>query len=381
MLNPLIKQLGEQQTRVLNICNQAKDNFRVQYHPDLSPIGWHVGHCIYTENYWVRERLLQLEPSDEITKSLYIPEQSEKTNRGASLPEYEDLFHWAGINQTKNISLLEKHHDQSAPLMQNDFLIHFLIQHYAQHYETLQMTYAQAALQKYNVNSVDYSLTSTPLDRSYNTLVHSNYKIGATGEILPYDNEHPCHICEIKNTNFAKHPVNNSEYLRFIEENGYEEKKYWSDKGWQWRIENSVTSPEYWRSDSSGHWHGVGIQGPYKLLEREPVFGISHYEASAFTLWADARLPYEHEWEAAESETLLNATGKVWEWCHNTFYPYEGFEAYPYDGYSTPYFDGMHYTLKGGSFHTPPVIKRSSFRNYYQADKRFLFAGMRLVFE
>lgn len=112
MLNTLIKQLGEQQTRVLNICNQAKDNFRVQYHPDLSPIGWHVGHCIYTENYWVRERLLQLEPSDEITKSLYIPEQSEKTNRGASLPEYEDLFHWAGINQTKNISLLEKHHDQ-----------------------------------------------------------------------------------------------------------------------------------------------------------------------------------------------------------------------------------------------------------------------------
>ena len=232
-----------------------------------------------------------------------------------------------------------------------------------------------------NVDSVNYALASMPLDRSCNTLVHSEYKIGATGEFLPYDNEHPCHICEIKNTNFAKHPVNNSEYLRFIEENGYEEKKYWSDKGWQWRIENSVTSPEYWRSDSSGHWHGVGIQGPYKLLEREPVFGISHYEASAFTLWADARLPYEHEWEAAESETLLNATGKVWEWCHNTFYPYEGFEAYPYDGYSIPYFDGMHYTLKGGSFHTPSEIKRSSFRNYYQADKRFLFAGMRLVFE
>ena len=142
-----------------------------------------------------------------------------------------------------------------------------------------------------------------------------------------------------------------------------------------------MTSPEYWRSDSLGHWHGVGIQGPFKLLEKEPVFGLSHYEATAFTHWADARLPYEHEWEAAESVNLLNATGKVWEWCHNTFYPYEGFEAYPYDAYSIPYFDGVHYTLKGGSFHTQPVIKRISFRNYYQADKRFLFAGMRLVFE
>jgi iron(II)-dependent oxidoreductase len=71
----------------------------------------------------------------------------------------------------------------------------------------------------------------------------------------------------------------------------------------------------------------------------------------------------------------------AWEWCRNRFHPYPGFRAFPYDGYSLPWFDGYHYTLRGGSPYTLPWIRRASFRNFYAADKRHVFAGCRLAFD
>ena len=77
--------------------------------------------------------------------------------------------------------------------------------------------------------------------------------------------------------------------------------------------------------------------------------------------------------------TLWNTTGQTWEWCANTFYPYNGFQAFPYERYSRPWFDENHYTLKGGSPFTGKSIRRRSFRNFYQPDKRHIFAGVRLA--
>lgn len=366
---------------MLNLCNQTKDNYRKQFHPDLSPIGWHIGHCIHTENYWIREKLLEQENAGEKSGTLFVPENSDKLTRGSRLPDHEDLYYWAVTSQKENISLLDKLDKHDKSLMNNNFLLHFLIQHYAQHFETIQMACAQAQLQKYNGNSVDWSLTSSSLNRTGNYLPHNEYMIGANGKFLPYDNEYPCHQREIKSVKIAHNPVSNSEYLHFMEQNGYEERHFWSDEGWQWRSGNNVIAPEYWKQGNNNSWYGVDVNGPYRLSGNDPVTGISYYEATAFCNWADARLPCEYEWEAADSLNLLNGKGKVWEWCQNSFYPYDGFIAFPYDGYSLPYFDGKHYTLRGGSTHTQTVIKRSSFRNYYQPDKRFIFAGLRLVFE
>ena len=377
----LIRQLNQQQNRMLNLCKQAKNSYRKQYHPDLSPIGWHIGHCIYTENYWVREKLLELEAAREKSGTLFIPEHSDKNTRGVRLPEHEKLCHWLETSQKENISLLEKKDKHNELLMKNNFLLHFLIQHYAQHYETIQMAFAQAELQECNGNNVSWSLSSRKLNTTCNNLPHDEYVIGAIGQFLPYDNEYPGHQREIKSVKIAQNPVSNSEYLRFMEENGYEERQFWSDEGWQWRSENNVIAPEYWKPGNNNCWFGVDANGAYRLSETGPVTGISYYEATAFCNWAGARLPCEHEWEAADSLNLLNGKGKVWEWCQNAFYPYDGFIAFPYDGYSTPYFDGKHYTLRGGSSHTQTVIKRPSFRNYYQPDKRYIFAGLRLAFE
>ena len=84
--------------------------------------------------------------------------------------------------------------------------------------------------------------------------------------------------------------------------------------------------------------------------------------------------------EETGADAVLEQTGRVWEWCSNSFHAYEGFTPFPYEEYSGPWFDDRHYSLRGGSLHTRPAIKRPSFRNFFEADKRHVFAGLRLVY-
>jgi gamma-glutamyl hercynylcysteine S-oxide synthase len=370
------------QQQVLSLCQQAVDDYAVQYHPDLSPMGWHLGHCIYTEIYWIHEMFLADTNCDQGMTKLYNPALASKSERGQFLPKHTDLCRWAQKMQNENRQCLASNinHQDQFGLMQNNFLLHFLIQHYAQHFETMQMSRNQAALKN------EWPVLETKLSenrsvhRSVNKIKQGTYTVGAKTHRLPYDNEYPAHVVEIQDMLIASKPVTNSEFLAFMRCNGYQEKKYWSDAGWRWRTENNIYHPEYWQADKHNGHYGISPAGPVALSANAPVFGISYYEAQAFADWAGARLPHEHEWEIAQNSGLLGQTGQVWEWCDNSFFPYPGFQAYPYDGYSLPYFDGAHYTLKGGSVYTRPVIRRPSFRNYYQANKRFLHAGMRLVF-
>ena len=166
-----------------------------------------------------------------------------------------------------------------------------------------------------------------------------------------------------------------------MEEGGYSNNSLWSDAGWNWCMKKSIVQPQHWDKDRSGHCYGHTVEGPYDLDPATPVYGINHFEASAYANWAGARLAHEYEWEIARQLGVLDDCGQVWEWCLNGFHPYEGFTAFPYIGYSTPYFDGKHFCLRGGSRYSQAVIKRHTFRNYYQADKRHILAGMRLVYE
>ena len=49
-----------------------------------------------------------------------------------------------------------------------------------------------------------------------------------------FDNEKWAHEVEIEPFRIARAPVTNGEFLEFVEEGGYRERRYWSDEGWQW---------------------------------------------------------------------------------------------------------------------------------------------------
>ena len=378
----LLEELKRYQQQLLQLCESSRGEYNVSHHPDLSPVGWHLGHCIFTENYWVREMFLQHTQNNTAERELYNPFISDKQTRGRSLPPFDVLYAWAENSQAENHDLLEKYagHKDELALMEDNYLIRFLIQHNAQHAETIRLCQYQAIKNNPALPVESGPLPSIPLTLSYSCLEAGQYPIGNINTKSPYDNEHPAFTVEMEHLHIARHPVSNAEYMGFIEAGGYHTPACWSDQGWSWVSANNVTCPEYWHQGKDGGWYGISLSGKTKLDPSDAVHGVSYYEAEAFANWANARLPHEHEWESACRNNLLEDTGQVWEWCHNPFYPYEGFSDYPYDGYSSPYFDGAHFTLRGGSRLTSPVIKRSTFRNYYQADKRFIHAGLRLVF-
>jgi formylglycine-generating enzyme required for sulfatase activity len=105
----------------------------------------------------------------------------------------------------------------------------------------------------------------------------------------------------------AQYPVTNSQFRRFVDDKGYEQRAWWSQAGWAWREERRRTQP--------GYWDDIDWNNPIF-----PVVGMSWFEAEAYTRWLNARLaaipladgqiaakpagyavrlPTEQEWERA----------------------------------------------------------------------------------
>lgn len=72
----------------------------------------------------------------------------------------------------------------------------------------------------------------------------------------------------------AKYPVTYAQYAAFVEDDGYGDRRWWTDAGWEWKGLRWV--PAYW---DDARWH----------LSNHPVVGVTWYEALAFTRWLDAR--------------------------------------------------------------------------------------------
>ena len=177
----LTEQLSNYQQKLLNLCEKFPEDYKHQYHPDLSPLGWHLGHCVYTETYWIREQLLGQAIPDQTLKSYYVPELAKKSDRGEALPEHPDLCQWARENQQKNLQLISQYQNANLndhPLMQNCFLLHFLIQHYAQHFEIMHMVLLHIALQNSGDFKVQQPLTNGEINTSTVDLNAGSYMIG-----------------------------------------------------------------------------------------------------------------------------------------------------------------------------------------------------------
>ena len=378
----LLSRLSHYQQRLVDtLLLSDDDKYNQQYHPDLSPLGWHAGHCAYTESYWIREAWLRREILDEQLKTLYIPELCVKQERGEKLPQRDQLLEWIIRLQAENLEFIEAGLNQGKEhaLLKDDFLFYFLMQHYAQHMETIAMIQQCMAVDKNDAYEPDAKLKAQTFNAIGFQIDKNDYLIGSSSPDCFYDNEKPLQQVSIESCQITTRPVNNAEFLNFMLHGGYDNNKYWSEKGWQWREQSGITHPFHWRQNTDGEWFEVSIDGPRDLAPEASVYGVSHYEAEAFARFVNMRLPHEYEWEIASKYFDLPGTGEVWEWCENSFHSYVSFKAFPYTAYSSPYFDGEHFVLRGGSSYTDELIKRPSFRNYYQADKRHIFSGFRLI--
>lgn len=231
-----------------------------------------------------------------------------------------------------------------------------------------------------------------------------------------WDNEYGELVTEVQPFQAARTPVTNREFMAFIDDNGYDTEKYWTEEGWSWRQYRKAVRPTFWVADDDGlklrcMTHEIPMPWNWPVE-------VNYLEAKAYCNWLSARtgksmrLPTEAEWHrllehaglgdrqtwgAAEGNIALtdaassspvdehvhggfsDVVGNVWQWTETPITGFSGFEVHPlYDDFSTPTFDMRHNLFKGGSWistgNEATPWSRYAFRRHF-----FQHAGFRPI--
>jgi ergothioneine biosynthesis protein EgtB len=243
----------------------------------------------------------------------------------------------------------------------------------------------------------------------------------AKNDDFAFDNEKPQHKVFLQDFQIDRALVSNGDYLEFINAGGYRDFRWWHSAGWEKVTQEHWRAPLYWEQ-RDGEWMMRDFAGLHCADDKlnEPVSHVSFLEASAYAKWSGKRLPTEAEWEKAASfspesnskqafpwgdegpnETRGNLfenglwgvapigafpqgqsaygcqqmIGDVWEWTTSDYTPYPGFKS-DFDQYNDKWFVGQK-VLRGGSFATPRVHIRSTYRNFFYPHERWMVGGFR----
>jgi iron(II)-dependent oxidoreductase len=388
-----------------------------QHSPLMSPLVWDLAHVGQQEDLWLlrdgdpdRDGVLQAE-IDRLYDAFLHP-RAERPSLPLLSPAQSRRF----LTEVRGriFDLLER----------TDELFPFAMveQHEQQHDETMLATHQLR-------DGSPLLGTGTPLPPGRNVphdavLVPAGQLVlGVDSEHEPWslDNERPAHVIDLPAFRIARLPVTNAEWQAFVADAGYTQRRWWSERGWQHRLQAGLERPLFWSADGSRRRFGHVEDIP----PDEPVQHVCYFEAEAYAAWSGARLPTEQEWEKAcawdpvagrrrrwpwgESEATdalanLGGTalrpapvgaypvgasaygveqliGDVWEWTSSEFQPWPGFTPMLYATYSAPFFGGDFRVLRGGSWAVAASTVRPSFRNWDLPIRRQIFSGVRLAWD
>lgn len=391
-----------QETRTLTVDLAAPlsdADATIQPFPDASPAKWHLAHTTwFFETFVLRDHLPGYRAFDERFAFLFNSyydgegERHARPKRGMlSRPSLEQVRDYRSHVDEALLAALPSLPDEALDLVELG------INHEQQHQELfltdILAAFAQNPLEPAFAEAGPAECRSSePL--SFLAGRSGIVEIGANGSGFAFDCERPRHRTLLHPHQIASRPVTNGEWREFVDDGGYRTPSLWLSDGWDWAQQESVAAPLYWSDDGTE----FTLAGRLAIDWAAPVAHISFYEADAFARWAGARVPTEAEWEsfASSADPMLgnqldeagavmpkppgDIFGDVWEWTQSAFAPYPGFA--PAEGtvgeYNAKFMCGQ-FVLKGASCATPRGHSRASYRNFFPANARWQFSGLRLA--
>jgi len=402
---PITQTLSERYAEIrqstISLCAPLEiEDYAVQPSAEVSPPKWHLGHTTWFFEEMVLVKYLPdyTRVNDQFSKlfnSYYNTASGHwiQSERGQlSRPTVREVLAYRQCVDAELMKFLT----QSNPDSEIAFLIETGLNHEQQHQELLLMDIKYIL----GTNPIQAVYSATTLEKtprtpnSWESFTEGIYKTGFKGDGFAYDNERPNHKVYLQAFKVRKNLVTNGEYLKFIEDSGYQNPLFWLSKGWDWVKENAITAPLYWQNKGND-WVEFTLHGPQPLDLNAPLAHISYFEADAYANWAGCRLPTEQESELflrefaqekrPETRPIYHPTqadsidNQVWWWTQSHYSPYPGFKKF--DGEIGEYngkFMCNQFVLKGGCVATPKGHHRNTYRNFYQPHQRWMFSGLRL---
>ena len=391
----------------------AAEDYVIQSMPEASPVKWHLAHTSwFFETFVLAPYLSDYRPFHPYYQFLFnsyyeaVGPRWARPQRGLlSRPTVSEIYSYRNWVDEQIARLLDR---AGEALVQRFAPILILGLHHEQQHQELILTdlkHAWSANPLCPVYRAPTLLAAPPAAPARWLQFPSRLAwIGHNGEGFGFDNEFPRHRVFLDSFELATRLVTAGDYLAFIHDGGYQRPELWLSDGWAARQACGWEAPLYW-SREDNQWMAFTLGGRLPLDPQEPVCHLSYYEADAYARWAGARLPSEMEWECAAAETALAGNfletarfhpsaaaapedrgalhqlhGELWQW---TASPYVGYPGYhPMAGALGEYngkFMCNQMVLRGSSCATPRSHARLTYRNFFPAQARWQFSGLRLA--
>jgi len=378
----LLQRYHEVRQRTLDlVAPLSPEDMVVQSMPDASPAKWHLAHTTWFFETFLLAGRAPFNPVYAYLFNSYYealgPRQPRAQRGLLTRPPLDDVLAWRRDVDTEMRQMLA---GELTPSM--EALAQLGLAHEEQHQELILMD----ILHLFSTSPVapayraDWPADARGRKGQFQLRPGGLVEIGRAGDGFAFDNESPRHKMWLQPFEISDRLVRNGEWLAFMQDGGYHRPELWLSDGWARVQAEGWTAPFYWREGDDG-WQEMTLGGLRPVDPDTPVTHVSHYEADAFARWTGARLPTETEWEMAASDGVLDEVDSVaWQWTASAYLPYPGFKpgAGAVGEYNGKFMSGQ-MVLRGGSAFTPPGHARPTYRNFFQPDKRWVRAGVRLA--